>query len=86
MTDFLSEALKLDPQTKWSMEILSESRNKAYFPSKETLLKYGVKGITDYPYPKSQHELDKLVKDISDDFTAIGDFSVNDATDKTQKN
>lgn len=45
---------------------------KVYFPNQSMLTKYGVKGITDYPYPADQNALDVLGKTLG--LELIGDF------------
>lgn len=57
--------------TLTSMDINRPS-SKAYFPSQHMLMKYGVKGITDYPYPADQAALDVLGKALK--LELIGDF------------
>lgn len=59
-----------------------QSLNKAYFPSKETLMnRYRVKGIVNYPYPSSQDEVDNIAKAIAialgneEGFIIVGEFS-----------
>jgi hypothetical protein len=47
-----------------------ESKNKAYFPSLKTLLKYGASGIINYSYPKNKGE----VKEYQDLFDSLGYF------------
>jgi hypothetical protein len=46
--------------------------SKVYFPNESMLTKYGVKGITDYPYPADQAALDALGEALG--IELIGDF------------
>ncbi len=46
---------------------------KVYFPNQHMLIKYGVKGITAYPYPADQAALDALGKAL--ELELIGDFA-----------
>ncbi|MBC3933163.1 hypothetical protein [Undibacterium curvum] len=46
---------------------------KVYFPNQHMLIKYGVKGITAYPYPADQAALDVLGKTLG--LELIGDFA-----------
>ena len=46
--------------------------SKVYFPNESILTKYGVKGITDYPYPADQAALDALGEALG--IELIGDF------------
>ncbi|MBX9899741.1 MAG: hypothetical protein K2Y28_03070 [Burkholderiaceae bacterium] len=59
-----------------------QSLNKVYFPSKETLMsKYRVKGISNYPYPSNQDEVDNIAKAIAitfgneEGFIIVGEFT-----------
>lgn len=49
-----------------------------YFPNLHMLTKYGVTGITDYPYPADQQAMDALAKRLIDqdnfDIKLIGDY------------
>lgn len=49
-----------------------------YFPNLHMLTKYGVTGITDYPYPADQQAMDVLAKRLNDqdnfDIKLIGDY------------
>jgi hypothetical protein len=59
-----------------SITIKSENNSvaKAYFPSRETLEKQGVSGISEYSYPRTQIEMIKLAKQLADGFELVGDF------------
>jgi hypothetical protein len=46
---------------------------KVYFPNQHMLIKYGVRGITAYPYPTDQAALDALGKAL--ELELIGDFA-----------
>jgi len=50
------------------------SMNKMYFPKKETLLKFGVTGIIDYPYPQNKEAMNQLAKAFDEQFELVGDF------------
>lgn len=52
-----------------------QSTNKVYFPSKVALVKYGVKGIKEYPYPVNQEQMQQLAESFSDDFVIVGDYA-----------
>jgi hypothetical protein len=71
----VKESLEADPKAKFSMTFRNEIENSVYFPNKETLLKNGVRGIEEYPYPKNQIELDEIVKRIDKDLKVVGEFS-----------
>lgn len=50
------------------------STNKAYFPSQNTLQKFGVKGIVNYPYPKNKKEMDGMLRDaFQEQIELVGD-------------
>lgn len=59
---------------KWSISAGRPSR-KVYFPNQHMLTKYGVKGITEYPYPVDQEAMDMLGKKL--EVELVGDFYVN---------
>lgn len=71
---FIEKELKRNPRANWSLTFQNETQNKLYFPSIETLNKFGVTGVLSYPYPRNQHELEVRVKNIFDDVIAVGDF------------
>jgi hypothetical protein len=57
---------------EWSNKPISSTAT--YFPSKATLAAHGVAGIVDYPYPRSQKDMDKLGKSISAGLKLFGDY------------
>lgn len=59
-------------KTLKSMDVGRPSQ-KVYFPNQHMLIKYGVKGITAYPYPADQAALDALGKAL--ELELIGDFA-----------
>lgn len=71
---FLNQFKGIDQNFSIHMRFGQASPWKMYFPSKSILLKYGVKGIVDYPYPKNQMELNNLAKVYSERLEAVGDF------------
>lgn len=74
MAKFLSELIQKKEKFGMSVTVNGSSETTAYFPDEKTLVKYGVKGIESYPYPKDKKEMESLAKTISDDFQLIGDF------------
>lgn len=56
-----------------------QSQTKIYFPSERTLLKYGVKGLAECPYPANKEQMDFLAKEEGVDMIFVGDFSPYEA-------
>jgi len=55
-----------------SFQTMSDTR--FYFPSKKKLIDYGVKGISEYPYPQNQTDLGVLAKEVDESLQVFGDF------------
>lgn len=51
------------------------SSDKVYFPSRQTLEHFGVKGIEQYPYPSDQTHMDRIAKSIYPELQVLGDYS-----------
>ncbi|MBK1888992.1 hypothetical protein Undi14_03025 [Undibacterium sp. 14-3-2] len=66
---FLSKTI--DSMTKYRISVARPSP-RVYFPNQHMLTKYGVKGITDYPYPVNQQAMDMLAKEL--EVELIGDY------------
>ncbi|MFZ6735190.1 hypothetical protein ACO0LG_24935 [Undibacterium sp. Ji42W] len=71
---FLSELMQKKEKFGMSVTVNGSSETTAYFPDEKTLVRYGVKGIENYPYPKDKQEMELLAKTISGDFQLVGDF------------
>jgi hypothetical protein len=75
--EFIADFLKTKPNGKWSIRLFNQAAIRSvYFPSEETLIGHGVTGISNYPYPKSQKELDNMAKKIGKDLKARGEFEI----------
>ncbi|MFZ6819611.1 hypothetical protein [Undibacterium sp. Ji22W] len=73
--EFIADFLALNPKGKWSVRLFNEAALKSvYFPSKESLINYGVSGIENYPYPKSQKDLDDMAKRLDSELKIVGEF------------
>lgn len=81
VAEYIAEFLKLHPDGKWKVSISNTGVEQGvYFPSKETLVKHGLKGITEYSYPTSHFELNEIKMRVGDalnnsDLKVIADSS-----------
>lgn len=72
----IANAIERNQLESVDITIHNASRNKAYFPSRSTLQKYGVKGILNYPYPKDKDEMTMMLKDeFNGELELVGDFN-----------
>ncbi len=74
MDAYIAKLRKKKSKFTLKMSIQPTSAMQAYFPSKETLLGFGVKGIVDYPYPASQQAMTAAGKEILGGIELFGDY------------
>jgi hypothetical protein len=68
----LGKSLKKNSEV--SFVINNPYADAIYFPSQQFLQEIGVKGILDYPYPKNNAALRKLLSEDFSKIKAVGDF------------
>jgi hypothetical protein len=57
------------------VRLQNTSERKFYFPRRETLLKFGVRNVDEYPYPATAQEMRKLGESILPGLELVGDYA-----------